>query len=100
MSKTTFGMESDSIIPFKAQNASFDIFYPAVRLGIKLKFKSTLDGQMKELWATLSGEDNTKKLNSLVDFLDGKDEQWTEQQPRRFLDQKKGRGRPKPSYTS
>jgi hypothetical protein len=73
---------------------------PAVRLGIKLKFRSTLDGEMKELWATLGGEGNTRKLNSLVDFLDGKDEQWKEQQPRRFLDKNKGRGRTKPSYTS
>lgn len=48
---------------------------PAVRLDIKLKFKSTLDRQMKELWTTLDGENNTKKLNSLVDFLDGKNEQ-------------------------
>lgn len=73
---------------------------PATRLGIKLKFASTLGREMKELWATLGGEANTKKLNSLVDFLDGKDEQWTEQQPRRFLDKNKGRGRTKPSYTS
>jgi hypothetical protein len=73
---------------------------PAARLGIKLKFKSTLDGEMKELWATLSGEGNTKKLNSLVDLFDGKDEQWTEQQPRRFFDKKKGREGTKPSYTS
>lgn len=73
---------------------------PAARLGIKLKFTSTLDREMKELWATLGGEGNTRKLNSLVDFLDGKDVQWTEQQPRRFLDKNKGRGRTKPSYTS
>jgi hypothetical protein len=47
---------------------------PATRLRIKLKFKSSLDSKMKELWANLGGECNTKKRNSLVDFLDGKDE--------------------------
>jgi hypothetical protein len=72
---------------------------PATRLGIKLKFKSRLDSKMKELWANLGGECNTKKLNSLVDFSDGKGEEWTEQEPRRFLDRNKGRGRTKTSYT-
>ena len=73
---------------------------PAKRLGIKLKFNFKVSNEEKELWATLGGECNTKKLNSLVDFLDGKDEDWTERQPRRFLDRNKFRGRMKISYTS
>ena len=59
---------------------------PANHLGIKLPFNSKVDSREKELWATLGGKCNTKKLNSLVDFLEGKDEGWTEQQPRRFID--------------
>jgi hypothetical protein len=35
---------------------------PAARLGIKLKFASTLDREMKELWATLGGEGNTGRF--------------------------------------
>ena len=73
---------------------------PAKRLGIKLKFNFKVSNEEKELWVTLGGECNTKKLNSLVDFLEGKDEDWTERQPRRFLDRNKFRGRMKISYTS
>lgn len=73
---------------------------PAKRLGIKLKFNFKVSNEEKELWVTLGGECNTKKLNSLVDFLEGKDEDWTERQPRRFLDSNKFRGRMKISYTS
>lgn len=73
---------------------------PAKRLGIKQKFNFKVSNEEKELWVTLGGECNTKKLNSLVDFLDGKDEDRTERQPRRFLDRNKFRGRMKISYTS
>ena len=73
---------------------------PAKRLGIKLKFNFKVSNEEKELWVTLRGECNTKKLNSLVDFLDSKDEDWTERQPRRFLNRNKFRGRMKISYTS
>ena len=73
---------------------------PAKRLGIKLKFNVKGSNEEKELWTTLRGECNTKKLNSLVDFLEDKDEDWAEQQPRRFLDRSKLFGRTKTSYTS
>ena len=73
---------------------------PAKRLGIKLKFNFKVNNEEKELWATLGGEGNTKKLNSLFDFFEGKDEGWTEQQPRRFLDRNRFRGRMRISYTS
>ncbi|KAH8898206.1 hypothetical protein GQ53DRAFT_881225 [Thozetella sp. PMI_491] len=73
---------------------------PAHRLGIKLKFTSMKSGLEEEEWVKLTGECNVKKLNSLVDFLEGHDEVWTESQSRRFLDRNIGRGRPKISYTS
>lgn len=44
---------------------------PAKRLGIKPKFNFKVSNEEKELWATLGGECNTKKLNSLVDFFGG-----------------------------
>jgi hypothetical protein len=72
----------------------------ANRLGVKLRFNSKVDNKEKELWAVLGGECNTKKLNSLVDFLEDKDEGWTERQPRRFLGKNKFLGRMKPSYTA
>jgi hypothetical protein len=40
-------------------------------------------------------KNNIMKLNSLVDFLEDKEEEWTERQPRRFLDRNSGRGRRK-----
>jgi hypothetical protein len=67
---------------------------------MKLRFNSKVDNKEKELWAVLGGECNTKKLNSLVDFLEDKDEGWTERQPRRFLDRNKFLGRMKISYTA
>ena len=73
---------------------------PANRLGIKLRFDSKVDNEEKEMWTVLGGECNTKKLNSLVDFLEDKDEGWIERQPRRFLDRNKFLGRMKISYTS
>jgi hypothetical protein len=73
---------------------------PANRLGINLRFIFKVDNEEKELWEVLGGECNMKKLNSLVDFLEDKDEGWTERQPRRFLDRNKFRGRMKISYTA
>ncbi|KAK6513418.1 hypothetical protein TWF281_005044 [Arthrobotrys megalospora] len=59
---------------------------PASRLGIKMTFTSKATRETKEVWAALGGDCNAKKLNSLVDFLDGMDEEWRARQPRRFLD--------------
>lgn len=73
---------------------------PAHRLGVILRYTSKKDQQSREIWSKLGGPCNTKKLNSLVDFLEGRDDDWTAQQPRRFLDRCKTKGRMKPAYTS
>ncbi|ROV88508.1 hypothetical protein VSDG_09308 [Cytospora chrysosperma] len=73
---------------------------PAYRLGVRIKFTSKIDNEEKVIWASLGGQCNTKKLNSLVDFLDGQDDEWTAQQPRRFLDRYPSKGRTKITYTS
>ena len=51
-------------------------------------------------WCFLGGEQNAKKLNSLVDFLEQTSDGYTEQQPRRYLPKGVKYGRPKISYTS
>ena len=72
---------------------------PAKRLGIELRFNSEESSIVEEIWIKMATDSDTKKLNSLVDFLDGADEEYTAKQPRRFLAQKKGKnGRPA-SYT-
>lgn len=72
---------------------------PAHRLGIMVKC-NTLHGESKVLWSATSGDCNIKKLNSLVDFLEDKDDDWMESQSRRFLDKNYSRGRYRVSYTS
>lgn len=71
---------------------------PANRLAIKLRFKSKSTGGEEEVWATLGGKE-FMKVNSLVDFLEGKPEDYTEKQPLRFLPRSATKGRPKISYT-
>jgi len=72
---------------------------PAKRLGIELRFNSKKSSIVEEIWIKLATNSDTKRLNCLVDFLDGADEEYTAKQPRRFLAQKKGKnGRPA-SYT-
>lgn len=72
---------------------------PCRRLGILLQFAVASDGTQKQQWKTWKGEKNAKKLNSLVDFLENREDGWTETQPRRFLDRNRGRGRDKAMYT-
>lgn len=72
---------------------------PANRLGIRVRFNSKVDSEEREIWAALGGTCNAKKLNSLVDFIEGMDDDWTAQQPRRFLDRNKGKGRMSTTYT-
>ena len=72
---------------------------PAKRLGIKLTYKVQITDSSQAVWYTQRGAANTMKLNSLVDFLTGKPEEYTESQPRRFLDRSKIRGRTRISYT-
>lgn len=64
----------------------------ARRLGVMLKYTCGRNNKAEECWAKLKGTCNAKKLNSLVDFLDGKDDDWTAEQPRRFLDRYRGKG--------
>ncbi|KAF9892888.1 hypothetical protein FE257_000478 [Aspergillus nanangensis] len=78
----------------------FEADDPATRLGVKVKYRVKATNEPKEYWATFGGTCNTKILNSLVDFLEGKDEKWTENQDRRFLARSVFRGRTHVSYTS
>ena len=73
---------------------------PARRLGVKLTYNFQTTGLLQFVWCKQGGKANTMKLNSLVDFLMGKDEGYTESQPRRFLDRSKIYGRTSISYTA
>lgn len=73
---------------------------PAIRLGIRIRYNTQGSNEQREYWAALKGANNTKILNSLVDFLEGKDEEWTESQPRRFLPRSVSRKRTKICYTT
>jgi hypothetical protein len=73
---------------------------PSNRLGVQLIYNSKTTGSTNSSWCKCAGEASAKKLDSLVDFLEGKSEEYTEAQPRRFLDRNKGRGRNQISYTS
>ena len=73
---------------------------PARRLGIEVTYRDIGDGSEKSSWCFLGGEQNAKKLNSLVDFLEQKPDDYTVQQPRRHLPESLKYGRPKISYTS
>ncbi len=54
---------------------------------------------MKEDWYKMETDSDMKKLIPLVDFLDGENEKYTANQPRRFLAQKKGKNRRPATYT-
>lgn len=86
------GMVHPNVCGWSAQGED-----PACRLGIKMRHKLGQDDETNEIWVTLQGEQNVKKLNSLVDFLEDRDEAWTEKQPRRYL---KDRGGKRAYYTS
>ena len=61
---------------------------PAKRLGIRVMYRSKETSKMET-------DSDMKKLNSLVDFLDGENEKYIANQPLHFLAQKKGKnGRP------
>ena len=72
---------------------------PARRLGVKVIYKTKANGNEISTWYSQRGDKNTIKLNSLVDFLEGKGDAYTKNQPRRFLDRNKTRGRFSTSYT-
>ena len=73
---------------------------PAHRLSIQIKYRTIHENTPEGFWFRTSGQARIKQLNSLVDFLEDKDEDWIAQQPRRFLDRDHSRGRLKISYTS
>ena len=73
---------------------------PARRLGIEVTYRDIRDGSEKSLWCFLGGEQNAKKLNSFVDFLEQKPDGYTVQQPRRCLPRSVKYGRSKVTYTS
>lgn len=73
---------------------------PARRLGIQVTYFDVNTKSKELIWCHVSGEKNTKKLNSLVDFLLGETEDYTESQPRRFLARNKARGISRSEYTS
>jgi hypothetical protein len=64
---------------------------PAKRLGIRFRYESNETGKMEEGWARMETEWQTKQLNSFVDFLDGKSEEYTESQKRRVIEKKQGK---------
>ncbi len=73
---------------------------PAHRLSIQIRYRTIHENTPEESRFRTSGQGNIKKLNSLVDFLEDKDEDWIAKQPRRFLDRDHSRKRFKTSYTS
>ncbi|OJZ91757.1 hypothetical protein ASPFODRAFT_27617 [Aspergillus luchuensis CBS 106.47] len=88
---------------FRHPNACISKFEPddpANRIGIKVRYQIKESSEQEEFWVAMSGDCNIRILNSLVDFLDGKSEDWTEGQPRRFLPRNISKGRGKISYTS
>lgn len=72
---------------------------PCRRLGVKIRYVVATNRSEKEQWITWKGEKSAKKLNSLVDFLEHRNDIWTESQPRRFLDRNLSRGRKNIMYT-
>lgn len=73
---------------------------PARRLGIQITYLDKVTNSVQSIWCQQKGEQNTKKFNSLVDFLSSEDEGYTESQPRRYLARSKIFGRSKITYTS
>ena len=64
----------------------------AKRLGIRVRYRSKETGKMEEDWCKMEEDwykmetdSNMKMLNSLMDFLDGENEEYTANQPRCFL---------------
>jgi hypothetical protein len=66
---------------------------PAFRLGVEVQYTSSEDGKLTRKWAQCSGIKNAKRANSLVDYLECKSIEFTENQPRRVLRKNLGRGR-------
>lgn len=50
---------------------------PANQLAIKVKFKNKTSDEEEEMWAFLRGKTDSMRVNSLVDFAEGKPEEYT-----------------------
>jgi hypothetical protein len=50
---------------------------PAKRLGIRVRYRLKETGKLEEDWYKMETDSDMKKLNSLVDFLDGENEEYT-----------------------
>lgn len=68
---------------------------PAGRLGIRVRYTTRDTGVERQIWYKVNTDSDIKKLNSLIDFLDRKDEKYAASQKRRHLPLRKGKnGRP------
>ena len=64
---------------------------PAKRLGILAKYNLKKTDETEEFWHKVRSERDLKKVNTLVDFLDGESYDYTLNQPRRFVPKRKGK---------
>lgn len=71
----------------------------ANRLAIEIVYRSRSDHSIITKWCKYQGQIIVFKLNSLVDFLENKSEDFTATQSRRFLARNKSRGKRKISFT-
>lgn len=58
---------------------------PARRLALKTTYTTKSDKTL-DSWIPLDGDENAQELNSLVDFLEGKDPGWAAQQAQRYVE--------------
>lgn len=72
----------------------------ANRLAIEIVYRLRSDHSAITKWCKYQGQVIVSKLNSLVDFLEGKSEYFTATQSRRFQARNKGRGRRKIFFAS
>ena len=72
---------------------------PAAQLGVFVKYRNEKTESDEAIWWKWRGELTTKKVNSLVDLLNGKSREFTSNQGRRFLLSAIGKW-PRNSYTS
>ena len=66
---------------------------PCKRLGVHVRYRSKNTNEAEEIWYQTKSDLNMKKINSFVDFLEGKSEDFTMNQSRRVPLKKEGRNR-------
>jgi hypothetical protein len=64
---------------------------PVTRLGIFVKYSVIAVRESKEFWYKFLTEKHTKKVNTLVDYLDDDNSEYTSNQPRRFIESSKSK---------